>query len=70
MKDEFACALTKGTRLEAYIGRREDDTLIELAISEALGAVHSVCMRVEDARELALTLNDLADRLEKHLAKK
>ena len=67
MKDEFKCAVSK-SRLEAYIGRREEDTLIELAISDPLSSA-SVCLRVADARELAATLEDLANRLEKHLAK-
>jgi hypothetical protein len=68
MRDEFRCVLSK-TKLEAYIGRHDDDTLIEIALSEPLGDAASVCMRPADARELAATLIDLAERLERHLAK-
>ncbi len=69
MKDDFACLITKGTHLEAYIGRRDQDAMIEIVIEDALQVGGSVCLNVQDARALAATLENLADRLERHLAK-
>lgn len=69
MKDEFTCVLSKTSKLEAYIGRRDEDVVIEVVVSEPLEGERSVCLGVEDARALAKTLESLADRLEKHLAK-
>lgn len=68
-RDEFECVLTGTSKLEAYIGRKDEEVVIEVVISEPLAEERSVCLGVEDARELAKTLDDLAGRLERHLAK-
>ncbi len=43
--------------------------MIEIVIEDALRVGNSVCLNVEDARSLAATLENLAERLERHLAK-
>ncbi|MEO1334713.1 MAG: hypothetical protein AAFV29_03680 [Myxococcota bacterium] len=69
MKDEFKCEVSSRTKLEAYIGRRDKDVFIEIAIEDVLDGSASICLGSEDARELARTLDDLAQRLQNHLEK-
>ena len=63
------CEVSASTSLEAYIGRRDENVFIEIVIERPIDDVVSVCLDSRDTRELAKTLNDLAERLQKHLEK-
>ena len=69
MQDEFKCEVSPTTKLEAYIGRRNDDVFIEVCIENPSTGVSSICLRAEDTRALSATLMNLAERLERHLEK-
>ena len=69
MKDEFTCEVSVSTKLETYIGRRDGRVFIEVVIEDPVDGVASICLGSQDARELATTLNDLAQRLQNHLEK-
>ncbi len=70
MTDTFNCSVSATTKLEAYIGRRDDDVFIEIVIENPGDDVASVCLNSQSARTLAQTLNALAQRLQNHLDKK
>ena len=69
MKDEFTCEVSASTKLEAYIGRRDENVFIEVVIENPVDGVSSICLGTGDARALAQTLTDLAQRLQNHLEK-